>query len=139
MMNAITTQWDVRMQIPEYDRRAGATEPYLRLYLLGPAWIEWQGELLAIPRRQARALLYCLAGKMQPVPREQICFGFWPDSSEASAHRYLSHLITHLRRALPLPDAIVSRNDMLELDRRHVWSDAALFREACATAGGGRG
>jgi len=125
------------MDITGYDCRTVGPESCLRLYLLGPAWVEWQGELLAIPRRQARALLYCLAGKMQPVPREEICFGFWPDCPDASAHRYLSHLLTHLRRALPLSDIIVSRNDMVELDRRQVWSDAAVFRQACAAPADG--
>lgn len=106
--------------------------PDLRVYLLGPSWIEWKGQALSIHRRQARALLYCLAAKRQPVPREQICFGFWPDEQDAKARRYLSHLLSHLRKALPDPSILRSVNEALELDPQRVWCDAAEFLEACA-------
>jgi DNA-binding SARP family transcriptional activator len=106
--------------------------PALRIHLLGPAWVEWKGQALAIRRRQTRALLFCLATKQQPVPREELCFGFWPDEPEVQAHRQLSHLLSHLRNALPEPDLVRSINDSLELDPERVWRDAAEFRAACA-------
>ena len=107
-------------------------EPVLRVYALGPAWVEWQGERLTIRRRQTRALLYCLAAKEHPVPREELCFGFWPDQPENQGHRQLSHLLSHLRSALPDPDMVQGFGDTLEIDSRRVWCDAVAFRHACS-------
>ena len=106
--------------------------PCFRVYMLGPSWIEWDGESLTIKRRQARALLYCLAEKLQPVPREELCFGFWPDADEAVGRRHFSHLLSHLRDELPIADMLSTSNEMVGLDPRAVWSDAAAFRAACA-------
>lgn len=108
-------------------------EGALRVYLLGPAWVEWQGEPLSIGRRQTRALLYCLATKGHPVAREEICFGFWPDRPDSQAHRQLSHLISHLRAALPDPGLVESVNDTIELNWDRVWCDAWSLRVACAS------
>lgn len=104
----------------------------LRVYALGPSWIEWQGQTLSIHRRQARALLYCLAARLEPVPRERICFNFWSDKPDAQARRHFSHLLSHLRRALPDPSLLRSINDAVLLDPNRVWCDAVAFRKACA-------
>jgi DNA-binding SARP family transcriptional activator len=108
-------------------------EPILRVYVLGAAWVEWQGEPLIIRRRQTRALLYCLAAKQHPVPREELCFGFWPDQPENQGHRQLSHLLSHLRSALPDPAMVQGSGDALEIDSRRVWCDAVAFRHACSS------
>ena len=39
----------------------------LRIYLLGPPRVEWDGQPWAVPRRQARALLFRLAVVPQAV------------------------------------------------------------------------
>ena len=57
----------------------------LRIRLLGPPGATWAGAPLAIPRRQTRALLYRLAAQAAPVPREQLCYLFWPDEPDATA------------------------------------------------------
>jgi DNA-binding SARP family transcriptional activator len=114
-------------------RNHNAVLPNLRVYLLGPAWIEWQGKPLSIGRRQTRALLYCLATKGHPVAREELCFGFWPDRDDAQAHRQLSHLISHLRVALPDSQLVQSVDDTIELDWSRVWCDAWALRAACAS------
>ncbi len=105
--------------------------PCLRVYVLGPAFVEWQGQRLAIARRQARGLLYRLAGLMEPVTREELCFTFWPDVPDADAHRHLSHLLSQLRQSLPLPAVVRSKNELVDLDRSLIWSDSALFWSAC--------
>jgi DNA-binding SARP family transcriptional activator len=102
-----------------------------RIYMLGPAWIEWGGEPLTVCRRQARALLYRLAAHPQPVPREELCFAFWPDTSETVAHRHLSHVLCHLRECLPICELLRSSNEMVELDPNKVWSDVRVFRAVC--------
>jgi DNA-binding SARP family transcriptional activator len=117
----------------EIDRSSNVAQPNLRVYLLGPAWVEWQGQPLSIGRRQTRALLYCLAAKRHPVAREELCFGFWPDNADSQAHRQLSHLLSHLRAALPDPELVTSVNDTVELDWRRVWCDASALRAACTS------
>lgn len=104
----------------------------LRIFLLGPPRVESSSGLLTIPRRQARALLYRLATSMQPIPRERLCYLFWPDESEASARRHLSHLITHLHLALPDPEPFIFVGDQIGLDPQRVWSDVATFEHLCA-------
>jgi predicted ATPase/DNA-binding SARP family transcriptional activator len=106
----------------------------LRIELLGPPTVTWAGDALAIPRRQARALLFRLAAQAAPVPREQLCFLFWPDEPDASVRRSLAHLLTHLRRALPAPDLLVTSNDQVGLDSASVWVDTITFERLIATA-----
>ncbi|MFN7037562.1 MAG: BTAD domain-containing putative transcriptional regulator, partial [Bellilinea sp.] len=112
--------------------RLSAVPADLRIYLLGPPRVEYSNGSLAIPRRQARALLYRLAADMQPIPRERLCYLFWPDESESSARRHLSHLITHLRLALPDPQFFIFEGDQIGLSPQRVWSDAAAFESLCA-------
>ena len=116
---------------PGHSSHAG--QPLLRVFVLGPAWVEWLGEPLVIRRRQTRALLYCLASKQHPVPREELCFGFWPDQPEIQGHRQLSHLLSHLRSALPDPEMVQGFGDALEIDPRRVWCDVVAFRNVCET------
>lgn len=105
--------------------------PCLRVFVLGPAFVEWQGEPLAIARRQARGLLYRLAAQVGPVPREELCFTFWPDEPEADAHRHLSHLLSQLRQSLPLPAVVRTKNELVDADRQLIWSDSAVFWSGC--------
>ena len=58
---------------------------------------EWTGRTLCIPRRQPRALLYRLGIRLEGVPRDELCFLFWPDVPNVTAHRNLSPAI-HLHR-----------------------------------------
>jgi DNA-binding SARP family transcriptional activator len=112
---------------PEIKQPAELIAADLRIYLLGPPRVEWAGRPLVIPRRQARALLYRLAVRVEPAPREHLCFLFWPDVPESTARRNLSHLLTHLRHALPDPDLLLITEDRVGLDPRRVWSDAVAF------------
>ncbi len=107
----------------------------LRLYLLGPPAVEWAGNPLLVSRRQARALLFRLACRPQPVPREHLCALLWPDVSEALSHRSLTHLLTHLRRALPHPELIVSTSDDVQLNTARVWTDTVEFERLCQESG----
>ena len=107
--------------------------PKLRIHLLGPPKVEWAGRALDIPRRQVRALLYRLAARLQPIPREHLCFLFWPDTPDSTSRRNLSHLLTHLRRALPSPEVLLTPDDRVNLDPQQVWSDVVTFDRLCAT------
>ena len=104
----------------------------LRIYLLGPPRVEWDGQSWAIPRRQARALLFRLAAVPQAVSREHLRFLFWPDTPEADARRHFTRLLTHLRRALPVADLLTAHDDCIGLDPARTWSDSAEFAQLCA-------
>jgi DNA-binding SARP family transcriptional activator len=76
-----------------------------------------------------RALLYRLATSGDGVPREQLCFLFWPDEPESGARRKLTGLLAHLRRSLPEPEVVVAADDTVGLVPELVWSDVSAFRE----------
>jgi len=106
--------------------------PNLRIYLLGPPALYCGDKAINIPRRQARALLFRLAVRMQPIPREHLCFLFWPNQSEIKARRNLTHLLTHLRRALPDCEELVTDEDQVFLNPESVWSDTATAEHRIA-------
>jgi hypothetical protein len=64
----------------------------LHFCLLGPPSLAWRDEPLALPRRQAWALLYHLAAVPQLIAREQLCLLLWPDTPETTARCNLNLL-----------------------------------------------
>ncbi len=117
-----------RRNIPLADPRV----PPLHVYVLGPPRVEWVGQPLAVPRRQARALLFHLASSEQTASRQALQFLFWPDIRELDARRYLTRLLTHLRRALPVPEVLQAAGDRVGLDMLQTWSDVVEFDRLCA-------
>lgn len=111
----------------ERDRALSSAE--LHICLLGPPEARWQGEILAIPRRQVRALLYRLAADAQPVTRDGLCFLFWPDAPDATARHNLSRLLAILHKALPAPDLVVAHEDQIDLRRHCLWTDTQAFAD----------
>ena len=113
-----------------------AAEPGgLRIALLGAPTVTWCDRSLVIPRRQARALLYRLARGPDPVAREHLCYLFWPEEPDATARRNLTLLLSHLRRALPAPDLVLTAGDSVALDRGQVWCDIAACDQLLGTEG----
>lgn len=100
----------------------------LVIRLLGHPEIRSGSECIDIPRRQVRALLFVLASQPNLIPRSQLCTLFWPDSPDPAARRNLSHLLTHLRRALPDPDLLQTPGEQVRLDANRVWCDTAVFQ-----------
>lgn len=117
----------------EPDDYEGNQAVCLRVALLGPPIVSWAGQVWPISRRQVRALLYRLSTDLQPIPREQLCFLFWPDDPHSSARRNLTHLLTHLRLALPKPDLLEITNEYAVLDARRTWSDTVAFDQLFPT------
>ncbi len=103
-----------------------------RLLLLGVAKMAWQGQPFTLSRRQARALLYCLADDLQPVPRDRLIFLLWPDTDDATARRNLNRLLSYTRQALPQPDLLLTNNAGVALNPDLVWSDTVQFAKLCA-------
>jgi DNA-binding SARP family transcriptional activator len=119
------------------EQPASASTADLSIHLLGLPIVQRASAYLEIPRREVRALLYRLATRLEPVSREQLCFLFWPDTPESSARRALSHLLTHLRNALPRAEAVLTWDEHIGLDPQYAWSDTAAFeqlRTASATS-----
>jgi DNA-binding SARP family transcriptional activator len=100
--------------------------------MLGPPHIIWGEEALHIPRRRARALLFRLAARLEPIARDELAFLFWPDHPSSLARRNLTHLLTHLRSALPDPDLVIVAKDHIGLNPVRCWSDAAEFERLLA-------
>ena len=118
---------------PEVEHFAGhPVELYVRLFGL-PMIVHDQTHLHVL-RREVRALLYRLANRLEPISREQLCYLFWPNAPESTARRTLSHLLTHLRNALPVPEVIETINDYVGLDPERIWIDTVAFEEHCSTA-----
>jgi DNA-binding SARP family transcriptional activator len=105
---------------------AGST---MEIFLLGSPSVRWSGRPVDISRRQVRALLYRLAASGDGVPREQLCFLFWPDEPESGARRKLTGLLAHLRRSLPEPEVVVAADDKIGLVPELVWSDVIAFKD----------
>ena len=105
----------------------------LCVYLFGSPVVQWAGQSLDIARRRVRALLYRLAAGERPVPREHLCYLFWPDIPEATARRKLTGLLAHLRRGLPEPALLVATRDHIELADDRVWTDGRAFGRLYAT------
>jgi len=119
----------------ETEQPTGVAAAALRIYLLGPPAVVWADRSLALSRRQVRALLYRLAAGRQPVPREQLCCLFWSDAPEVTARRHLTGLLSHLRRALPTPDMLITAGDLVGLHPGRIWYDAAVFERLCTARG----
>lgn len=101
--------------------------PTLELYLIGPPVILWEQTPLSILRRQTRALLFRLGTHLLPVSRDRLAYQFWADRPQSIARRNLTHLLTHLREALPDDSILVVDTDQIGFDRARVWSDSAEF------------
>jgi hypothetical protein len=80
-----------------------------------------------LPRRQARALLYRLAARLEPVPRAHLAFLFWPDEPDVAARRHLTRLLSGLRAALPRPDLLVLTGESAGLNPILCQSDSDAF------------
>ncbi len=98
----------------------------LQIRLLGPPQISYDKRPWTVARRQARALLYVLAVDKARWTREQLCSLFWSQRSTSQARRSCSHLLTHLRRALPDGGMVCTEANNVWL-RDDVWVDTVAF------------
>jgi DNA-binding SARP family transcriptional activator len=106
------------------------SQPGLHICLLGRPTVKWNNQILPIPRRMVRALLYRLSSCEQPVSRGHLHLLFWPDQPDGIARRNLSHHLTHLRKSLPHPQTVISFENQIGLNKEIVVSDVILFKWA---------
>ena len=100
----------------------------LHIRLLGPPQVSLDGLPLEIARRQVRALLYYLASRPDPAPREKLCSLFWPDIGEGDSRRNLTRLLSSLQEALPIKSLVVAGPDQVALDHARVEVDTLAFQ-----------
>jgi DNA-binding SARP family transcriptional activator/Flp pilus assembly protein TadD len=105
-------------------------QPALRIHLLGPPTVFWDDQILNIPRRLVRALMYRLAYSQQVITRPHLHLLFWPDYPEEIARRNLSHHLTHLRQSLPCPQVLMTSGEQIWLNRELVLCDVVQFKQA---------
>lgn len=99
----------------------------LKILLLGPPAILDDDKPLKIQRRQARLLLYYLAGQPDGVSRGDLISRFWRETSEADARKNLRELLSKLRNELPDPEVICTDQDRIWLDFDKAYSDLQQF------------
>ena len=110
----------------------------LHIGLLGRfrAWVDEQPIAELEQRRLQTLLAYILLHSPAQIPRQQIAFALWPESTDEQAQTNLRTLLHRLRTALPGSDPC------LQFDRHHVWwrqesayhLDVADFDAALAAA-----
>ncbi|HRQ37796.1 MAG TPA: AAA family ATPase [Chloroflexota bacterium] len=99
----------------------------MKITLFGVCRISWDSQPFTPPRRQARALLYRLAARLEPVPRTHLAFLFWPDEPDAAARRHLTRLLSGLRAALPHTDLLAVSEESVSLNPTLCQSDSDAF------------
>ncbi len=72
----------------------------LSITLFGSPHLSLDGDVLKLPRRKSRALLYYLAANSAPFTREHLLAFFWPDNPRVSAQQVLRTSLYGLRQAL---------------------------------------
>lgn len=99
----------------------------LEINLFGAPALFWESRPFQLKRRQLRAILYRLAAQMQPVPREQLAFLFWPDEPETAVRRHLTRLLSALRASLPHPQLLLITHESVSLNPALAGSDSQQF------------
>jgi DNA-binding SARP family transcriptional activator/predicted ATPase len=107
--------------------RYSVSRTKLQINLLGTPQINWGNERLTLQRRQVRGLLFYLAAQKIPASRDVLLVLFWPDSTETTARRNLSRLLSTLRHDLPHPNIISATRTTLALNKDLTQSDVITF------------
>lgn len=105
--------------------------------LLGPPEIFHQDQLVKIPRRRSRALLYYLVCTQAPQPRGRLLTLLCGDIDEESARHTFKTLLAEVRALLRSFDAniewIISDGDQITLNpRAPLWLDTEIFEKVVA-------
>ena len=105
--------------------------PLLHVHVFGSFRLLYQGHTVQgfDQARLQELLTYLLVHRGSPIPRQQLAFLFWPDSSEAQARTNFRNLWYRLRRALPQADQLLTADELTVQwrDADVDWSDVAAF------------
>jgi predicted ATPase/DNA-binding SARP family transcriptional activator len=91
----------------------------LRIFSLGPAWVEKEGLPLDSPDwiRKPRELLYFLLSHPEGRTKEQIGLALWPEASTSQLRRRFHDTLFRLRRALGAKEWISFQKGRYSFDR----------------------
>src|SRR5258708_18565144 len=100
--------------------------------LLGSPEIRYKEQVIKIPRRRARALLYYLVCTQTPQPRERLLTLLCGDVDEESARRTFKTLLAEVRALLrcfdPTIEWIINDEDQLKLNPlAPLWPATEIF------------
>ncbi|MBO0794253.1 MAG: AAA family ATPase [Ktedonobacteraceae bacterium] len=104
---------------------------------LGPPEILYKDQLIKIPRRRSRALLYYLVSTQSSQPRERLLTLLCGDVDEESARNTFKTLLAEVRALLrsfdPNIEWILNDGDLLKLNpRAPLWLDTEIFEKVTA-------
>ncbi|GAC1382496.1 MAG: hypothetical protein NVSMB33_09920 [Ktedonobacteraceae bacterium] len=111
----------------------------LLIRLLGPPEIRFKDQLIKIPRRRSRALLFYMVCTHTPQPRERLLALLCGEMDDESARHSFKTLLAEVRAQLRSLDAtvewIIGDGDQLTLNPlTPLWLDTEIFETAAATA-----
>lgn len=98
-----------------------------KIYLLGQPKIRWGDDPIQITRLATRTLLFYLASNTYPVGRSKLCELFWPQLLEKDARTNLRGLLSKLKHALPEPELLETRDDLVCLNRASIYIDLHAY------------
>ncbi len=110
--------------------------PALRLFLLGPLDIQYDGRQLPRPPtvKSQSLLAYLALHRDRPRAREHLADLFWGDRPERKARRSLTTALWHIRRCLPDAGYLLSEPQTVQLDpRADLWVDVDEFESLAAS------
>ena len=99
----------------------------LDIRLLGPPRIYLDGELIQIPRRATRALLYYLAIERKSVRRAKINELIWAEKDAQYQRRQMRGTLNKLRNALGDIEVVKADTEIVYIDPEQVTVDVWLF------------
>ena len=103
-----------------------AHEEVIAIRLFGTPEVRRGDQLIHVPRRKSRALLYYLAAHTEAISRGQLLGLFWPDLDSSSARHSLRSALYALRQTIGT--ALQSESDRLSLDSQ-IQVDVRTFAE----------
>jgi len=104
----------------------------IKLFLLGPPYLERGGEAIVIQRRKAMALLIYLAVKGEAQRRDTLATLLWPDSPTKQAHGSLRRTLSELNK-IPGEAWVKSDREMVGLaPSPDLWLDVVQFQQYLA-------
>jgi predicted ATPase/DNA-binding SARP family transcriptional activator/Tfp pilus assembly protein PilF len=98
----------------------------MKLLLLGPPLVDWNGTLAPLPRERAYQLLVYLAARGGWIGRDALAALFWPDQRNLEARRNLRRIL-HGARQVPFATGLEMRGELMAWS---VATDLAEFEQA---------
>lgn len=107
----------------------------LRITLLGPPQILWDGQAISVKRRIPRTLLYYLASQRNSVGRGNLLTLFWEDSEPSFARKRLREALSRIRSSIPDPSILQIQSDLVTLDQNKISVDQREFQKLITSIG----